>query len=139
MRIRLGGLTADVAMAFAARLLIRFAGLVPDAVDLRQTGRDIEALAGVLRRGPGGGALAAQIQDVLRRARRRRVLPPRSRAPSPRHKGGEMAPAHAEAQAQEQAQEQPAMDEGFDFGDFAFPADLFGGFSDDDVGRGGTR
>ncbi|BEI91625.1 uncharacterized protein CcaverHIS019_0404450 [Cutaneotrichosporon cavernicola] len=117
-----------VAMAFAARLLIRFAGLVPDAVDLRQTGRDIEALAGVLKRGPGGGPLAAQIQDVLRRARRRRVLPPRSRVPSP-------SLARAEPTPESQTHSEILVDraEGFDFGDFAFPADLFGGFSDDDA------
>ncbi len=120
-------------MAFAARLLIRFAGLVPDAVDLRQTGRDIEALAGVLKRGPGGASLAAQIQDVLRRARRRRVLPPRSRGASPRAK--QLA---AEPTPESQVSLEPAMAgngevEGFDFGDFAFPADLFGGFSDEDV------
>ncbi|GMK58668.1 hypothetical protein CspeluHIS016_0601100 [Cutaneotrichosporon spelunceum] len=130
-----------VAMAFAARLLIRFAGLVPDAVDLRQTGRDIEALARVLKRGPGGGPLAAQIQDVLRRARRRRVLPPRSRAASPKravspeaepesHVQGEPTP-----ESQVQVELEPAAEglgaQGFDFGDFAFPADLFGGCEDD--------
>lgn len=76
-------------MTFAARLLIRFATLVPDAIDLRATGRDIEALAAVLQRGPGPGAmLADQIQAVLRRARSKRVLPPRSRPGSPRRADG---------------------------------------------------
>ncbi|BEJ14663.1 hypothetical protein CspHIS471_0404300 [Cutaneotrichosporon sp. HIS471] len=115
-----------VAMAFAARLLIRFAGLVPDAVDLRQTGRDIEALASVLKRGPGGGPLATQIQDVLQRARRRRVLPPRSRVSSP-------SPGRAEPTPESHSEIQVDRAEGFDFGDFTFPTDLFGGFSDDDA------
>jgi hypothetical protein len=38
-------------MVFAARFLIRLASLLPDEVDLRQTGRDVEALASRLNEG----------------------------------------------------------------------------------------
>jgi hypothetical protein len=38
-------------MVFAARFLIRLASLLPDEVDLRQTGRDVEALASRLDEG----------------------------------------------------------------------------------------
>jgi hypothetical protein len=41
----------DVAMVFAARFLIRLASLLPGEVDLRQTGRDVEALASALGEG----------------------------------------------------------------------------------------
>lgn len=87
-------------MTFAARLLIRFATLVPDAIDLRATGRDIEALAQILHRGPGPGAmLAEQIQQVLRRARSKRVLPPPSRASSPRRERARASSPRREGEA----------------------------------------
>jgi hypothetical protein len=38
-------------MVFAARMLIRFASMLPDAIDLRQTARDLESLATILRTG----------------------------------------------------------------------------------------
>lgn len=68
-----------VGVAFAARMVIRLTSLMPDAVDLRQTGRDLEAVTKILARVPGF-QFAQQIRDILRRARRKHVLPPASRA-----------------------------------------------------------
>lgn len=155
-------------MTFAARLLIRFATLVPDAIDLRATGRDIETLATVLQRGPGPGAmLADQIQAVLRRARSKRVLPPRSRPGSPRRTDGlvgmtalgeGLGNGHGHGHGQGQGhgmamsmghagvgerEEGPDLGNvGFEFlNDFSFPEDLFNGNSlnDDDVSSRRSR
>jgi hypothetical protein len=77
-----------IGVAFAARMVIRLTSLMPDAVDLRQTGRDLEAVTKILAKGEfneiqadpvPGFQFAQQIRDVLRRARRRHVLPPASR------------------------------------------------------------
>ncbi|BEI86267.1 hypothetical protein CcaverHIS002_0605540 [Cutaneotrichosporon cavernicola] len=67
-----------IGVAFAARMVIRLTSLMPDAVDLRQTGRDLEAVTQILARVPGF-QFAQQIRDILRRARRKHVLPPASR------------------------------------------------------------
>lgn len=83
-----------VGVAFAARMVIRLTSLMPDAVDLRQTGRDLEAVTKILAQGASpvsyfdalelmtvpGFQFAQQIRDILRRARRKHVLPPPSRA-----------------------------------------------------------
>lgn len=157
------GLTTDVAMTFAARLLIRFATLVPDVIDLRRTGRDIEALAQVLQRGPGPGAmLAEQIEQVLRRARSKRVLPPPSRGSSPHPGAGLNRTALSDARSGDEAGRghgkgngleglgggagenggaevgADLANVGFEFlNDWSFPEDLFNGNSlnDDDVSQ----
>ncbi|KLT44131.1 hypothetical protein CC85DRAFT_283918 [Cutaneotrichosporon oleaginosum] len=67
-----------IGVAFAARMVIRLTSLMPDAVDLRQTSRDLEAVTKILALVPGF-QFAQQIRDILLRARRRRVLPPASR------------------------------------------------------------
>jgi hypothetical protein len=41
-------LTIDVAMAYAARCLIRLANLLPHAVNMRQIGKEVEGLATVI-------------------------------------------------------------------------------------------
>jgi hypothetical protein len=38
----------DVGVAFAARFLIRLTSLLPEAVNLRQTARDVEQVAEIL-------------------------------------------------------------------------------------------
>ncbi|GMK57174.1 hypothetical protein CspeluHIS016_0400080 [Cutaneotrichosporon spelunceum] len=67
-----------IGVAFAARMVIRLTSLMPDAVDLRQTGRDLEAVTQILAQVPGF-QFAQQIRDILGRARRQHVLPPASR------------------------------------------------------------
>lgn len=87
----------DVAMVFAARFLIRLASLLPDEVDLRQTGRDVEDLAsrldeGVmmccplalrLTRAVPGFSHGRILQQVLGKARKERVIPPKTQPASP--------------------------------------------------------
>jgi hypothetical protein len=38
-------------MVFTARILIRLAGLMPEAIDLRRTAKELEALAVILQQG----------------------------------------------------------------------------------------
>ncbi|RSH80872.1 hypothetical protein EHS25_007041 [Saitozyma podzolica] len=71
-------------MVFTARILIRLAGLMPEAIDLRRTAKELEALAVILQQVPGHH-LSEQVHQALDRARRNRVLPPASRASSPPH------------------------------------------------------
>lgn len=66
-----------VGIAFAARMLIRLASLIPEHGDLHQTGRDLEAVTALLAQVPGY-QFAQHIRDVVVRARSRRELPPRS-------------------------------------------------------------
>ncbi|KAL7420665.1 hypothetical protein Q5752_004616 [Cryptotrichosporon argae] len=73
---------SHVALASVARILIRLASLFPDAVDLRRTARDMTQLANILSELPGIN-FAHQLHDVIRKARRRRVFPPETRAASP--------------------------------------------------------
>lgn len=40
-------------MVFTARILIRLAGLMPEAIDLRRTAKELEALAVILQQGEG--------------------------------------------------------------------------------------
>ena len=82
-------------MVFAARFLIRLASLLPDEVDLRQTGRDVEALASRLDEGTyktpkcisltpvPGFHHGRTLQRVLRKAHKERVIPPKTRPASP--------------------------------------------------------
>lgn len=69
-------------MAYAARCLIRLASLLPHAANLRQVGKDVESLAGVIA-GSRGIQISEQLHHALLRARQDRVLPPSSRIPSP--------------------------------------------------------
>lgn len=133
---------ADVAMVFAARLLIRFATLAPESVDLRRSGREIEELAAMLKRGTFH-ELADQIQAVLTRARNKRVLPPRSLAASPRRGVAELHPDlgqqhghHTDVADASSAAAPPLGSTGFDLlSDFQFADELFNGaaLSDGDV------
>lgn len=81
-----------VGVAFTARTLIRLASLFPDVVDLKQASRDLEQLVQLLRQVPGF-QIGQMIEEVLRRARRKQVLPPLSKPPSPRfgQRGGTQA------------------------------------------------
>ncbi|RXK36515.1 hypothetical protein M231_06237 [Tremella mesenterica] len=72
----------DMGAAFASRFLIRMASLLPEAVDVRQVSRDVEQIAQLLTQVPGF-QFATLLRDVLQRARRNRILPPPSKAPSP--------------------------------------------------------
>lgn len=69
-------------VAFAARCLIRLVSLLPEGANTRQIGRDVEKVAEMLT-GVPGFQYATFLKDVLRKARRKNVLPPTSRAPSP--------------------------------------------------------
>jgi len=69
-------------VAFAARCLIRLVSLLPEGANTRQIGRDVEKVAEMLT-GVPGFQYATFLKDVLRKARRKNVLPPNSRAPSP--------------------------------------------------------
>lgn len=64
-----------VGIAFAARMQIRLASLLPENLDLAAAARDLELLTERLAQVPGF-TFARLIRDVLLRARRRRVLPP---------------------------------------------------------------
>lgn len=64
-----------VGIAFAARMQIRLASLLPENLDLAAAARDLELLTERLAQVPGF-TFARLIRDVLVRARRRRVLPP---------------------------------------------------------------
>ena len=77
-------------MAFAARCLIRLTSLVPEVVDVRQLGKDLEAIAHALTQGEHlvrreltpvpGFQYADLLRQVLLKARRENVLPPASPA-----------------------------------------------------------
>lgn len=72
-----------VGVAFAARMIIRLTSLIPEHVkDIRQTGRDLEAVTKCLAEVPGF-QFAQDIRNILVKARRKRVLPPSSKASSP--------------------------------------------------------
>lgn len=73
---------AHVCAAFAASLLIRLARIFPTELDLRQTARDVEALARILASVPAG-RYARSLRLTLRSARRRKVIPPPSVPGSP--------------------------------------------------------
>lgn len=79
-------------MAYAARCLIRLASLLPHAINLRQVGKDVEALAGVIANSMSwcacadtgrGLQISGQLQNAVLRARLNHTLPPSSRLPSP--------------------------------------------------------
>ncbi|GFZ43669.1 hypothetical protein JCM24511_01389 [Saitozyma sp. JCM 24511] len=72
----------DINIAFVARFLIRMSSLIPEAANLRQVGRDVEQVAKILTNVPGF-QFAQLLRGILRKARRKHVLPPASRAPSP--------------------------------------------------------
>lgn len=103
-------------MAYAARFLIRMASLVPDGVNLRQIGRDVEKITIILTQGMSprfryydsledprgkrgvelirsvipvvpGFQFAHLLSNIITRARRQNVLPPLTRPPSPLHSG----------------------------------------------------
>ena len=89
-----------VGIAFAARMIIRLTSLIPEHVaDIRQTGRDLEAITECLAQVPGF-QFAQHIRDIVVKARRMHVLPPSSRSGSPRL-GGAALPA--EEQERERA------------------------------------
>ncbi|WOO78184.1 Transcriptional activator of proteases prtT [Vanrija pseudolonga] len=68
-----------VGVAFAARLMIRLASLMPEAVgDLAQIADDLEAVTDLLAAVPGY-QFAQQIRDLIQRARRKHILPPASK------------------------------------------------------------
>ncbi|EIW72511.1 hypothetical protein TREMEDRAFT_41800 [Tremella mesenterica DSM 1558] len=79
---RYANLYTHMGAAFASRFLIRMASLLPEAVDVRQVSRDVEQIAQLLTQVPGF-QFATLLRDVLQRARRNRILPPPSKAPSP--------------------------------------------------------
>ncbi|KAL7409659.1 hypothetical protein BDY24DRAFT_402566 [Mrakia frigida] len=70
-----------VTAAFVGSLLIRIARLFPKELDLRQTAKDVDQLAGLLAEA-GAGRYARSLRLMLRKARRRRVVPPSSAPPS---------------------------------------------------------
>lgn len=70
-----------VGVAIAARMLIRLSSLIPEHVDIKQTGRDLESLTKRLAQVPGF-QFAQQLREIIIKARRQHVLPPSSRAPS---------------------------------------------------------
>lgn len=76
-----GNYYTHVGIAFAARMLIRLTSLIPEEVDIRQTGRDLEALTKRLAQVPGF-QFAQQLREIIVKARRRHFLPPSSKAPS---------------------------------------------------------
>lgn len=78
-------------VAFAARCLVRLASLIPDGADTRRIGRDVEQVALVLTKVPGF-QYGTYLREVLGRARRHKVLPPASRAPSPSAKHAPLQP-----------------------------------------------
>jgi len=79
---RSGNFFTHVSAAFASRFLIRMTSLVPEMVDARRIGKDVEQLAGMLNQVPGF-QFASLLRDVIRRARRNKVLPPPSKPSSP--------------------------------------------------------
>ncbi len=92
-----------IGVAFAARMVIRLTSLMPDAVDLRQTGRDLEAVTKILAKGEYNavqadasaglpvraadpGRAAPRAPPPCAAARVARLADQRQRAP-PRHAG----------------------------------------------------
>ncbi|CAD6573450.1 MAG: hypothetical protein TREMPRED_000828 [Tremellales sp. Tagirdzhanova-0007] len=75
-------LNTHLNIAFAARFLIRVTSLVPEAVNSKQIGRDVENVADMLTQVPGF-QFANFLREVITRARRHNVLPPPSRPTSP--------------------------------------------------------
>ncbi|ORY25445.1 hypothetical protein BCR39DRAFT_287210 [Naematelia encephala] len=73
---------AHIVLAFAARSLLFLASLLPDMVDLRQTGRDVKKVAYMLDHFPGY-QFANQLHEAVDRARANAILPPASRFTSP--------------------------------------------------------
>ncbi|CAD6587362.1 MAG: hypothetical protein TREMPRED_004729 [Tremellales sp. Tagirdzhanova-0007] len=71
-----------VGVVFAARLWIRLTSLMPEAVNLKKTGRDVERLVEILSSVPGF-QFAQLLKNVITKARQRHVLPPLSKAASP--------------------------------------------------------
>ena len=136
----------DLGVAFTARNLIRLASLFPDIVDLRQASRDLELLVTLLSSGtcslpPDRATIAGSvtsnatcyvqveadapvpdvrtgqlIEEVLRRARRKQVLPPLSRPASPRY---------AQTQNLDQTQQQARTSAG-PYSDQPFSASNYG-------------
>ncbi|KAL1410526.1 hypothetical protein Q8F55_004539 [Vanrija albida] len=116
----------QLGMVFASRLLIRFATLAPEAVDLRQASKEIEEVAEMLRRGPGA-QLAEQIHQILERARDKRVLPPRS-GPGSRNNSPRRDGAAADDGRVAFTWPEPAAPYTFDLlSDFEFAQELFSG------------
>ena len=87
-----------VCAAFAASFLIRIARLFPHELNLKKTAKDVDELANVLSEGmlsctcPSwtsadspvpAGRYARSLRLILRRARKAKVIPAASRAPSP--------------------------------------------------------
>lgn len=72
-----------VGAAFAARLLIRMANLLPEVLDVRQVSRDVDRVSLRLTEEVPSFQVATMLRDVLQRARSNRILPPLSKAPSP--------------------------------------------------------
>lgn len=70
-----------VTAAFVGSLLIRIARLFPHELDLRKTAKDVDQLASLLA-SAGAGRYARSLRLMLRKARRRRVVPPSSAPPS---------------------------------------------------------
>ncbi|ORY32276.1 hypothetical protein BCR39DRAFT_45188 [Naematelia encephala] len=83
-QFRYANLYTHVNIAFAARFLIRATSLMPEAVNTRQIGRDVEKLAAILAQVPGF-QFATHLRDVIQKARRHNILPPASKPPSPAH------------------------------------------------------
>lgn len=92
-RFRWANFFTHINFAFFARFLIRMSSLTPEAVDVRQVGRDVERVALMLTKGTFGPCskltavpgfqFAQLLRDVLSRARKRHVLPPASKPGSP--------------------------------------------------------
>ncbi|KAK4686593.1 hypothetical protein P7C73_g3535, partial [Tremellales sp. Uapishka_1] len=86
---------SHVALASVLRIYIRLASLFPDAVDLRQTGKDLTQLAEVLAQFPGVH-FAYQLRDAIRKARKKHVLPAETRPVSPHAFEGALSYSHAD-------------------------------------------
>lgn len=94
---RSGNVFTHVSAAFASRFLIRMTTLVPEVVDARRIGRDVEQLAIMLSQGTStvcaeltsvpGFQFASLLRDVIQKARRNKTLPPASRPGSPTRNG----------------------------------------------------
>lgn len=65
-----------------ARFIIRMSSLMPEVVNVRQVGRDVEQIAQTLSKVPGF-QFAQVLRNVLLKARRKRHLPPASKPASP--------------------------------------------------------
>ncbi|ORX36060.1 hypothetical protein BD324DRAFT_630025 [Kockovaella imperatae] len=74
---RYANLYTHLNVAFAARCLIRLTSLVPEVVDVRQLGKDLEGIAHALTQVPGF-QYAELLRQVVLKARRENILPPAS-------------------------------------------------------------